>query len=118
MRGIYAPGLQARNAGQALNESTVRGISNGFLSLVDRTLIDLECLHDFDSTRMKRFLSIRACLNRTIRGTMLPMDQREMASKGGKARWKGIGKRKRRALAQSAVKVRWDKERKRKENAV
>jgi hypothetical protein len=46
------------------------------------------------------------------------MDQKEMASKGGIARWKGIGKRKRRELARAAVKVRWDKERRKKKELV
>ena len=36
-----------------------------------------------------------------------------MARLGGKARWKGIGKRKRRELARAAVNARWDAARKR-----
>jgi curli biogenesis system outer membrane secretion channel CsgG len=39
------------------------------------------------------------------------MDQREMAVLGGKARWKGIGKRKRSQIAKAAIDARWAKER-------
>lgn len=51
VRGVNAPSIQARNAGQTLQEAAVEWIFDGLYSLVDALLCDLECLlHDFEYT--------------------------------------------------------------------